>query len=577
MQYIHRLKNSIYFNIFCYTWVSIFSYLAFLPYKLSHFAWIAPFGFFLLGIKYRGNLKQLFYQGVIAGSGITIFSYFWMNHLFVVFGGFPFIISFLIFLLYALFTNLRYGVYLVLFEYLRIKSKVSRSLLAAFCILVSEFSTFQIFPYFIGNFLAGDLYLSQIIEFVGVYGLSSITYFVSYSLFSILSHFHFKNKLFYLYKLFPSVLVILFSYALGIALFYKWSSYPITTQKKIMMIQPNAPLEFRDGRSISETIEELMIRIEALAISGGENIPPDLIVLPESGVPFFSANNTLATNIFHRTYNERFESLIVLLANRFKSNVYFNELDSVFKNNEVKRENQRFYNSSSLYDANGNRKTGYQKVYLLAFGEYIPFGEIFPFLYELIPQVGHFLKGDKLNLVPYYENISNPKQIEKSHLRWIDSSIMNLKSIKEYYKDYYVDTKEAGSFLPLICYEVILPEFVRKFKDSGNPDFIVNITNDKWYGKSIETFQHLELARLRSIEYRRWMVRSTNSGTSVFIDHLGRVVNNNYSAQEKEAVLTAHIDIIRSQPTFYVVYGDIIPWAFLLVMIGYIYINKRKK
>ena len=164
----------------------------------------------------------------------------------------------------------------------------------------------------------------------------------------------------------------------------------------------------------------------------------------------------------------------------------------------------------------------------------------------------------------------------KTHLRWIDSSIMNLKSIKEYYKDNQTEIKEVGSFLPLICYEVILPEFVRKFKDSGNPDFIVNITNDKWYGKSIETYQHLELARIRSIEYRRWMVRSTNSGTSAFVDHLGRVVNNNFSPQEKEAVITSHIDIIRAEPTFYVRYGDLISYLFLSIILSLIYFKRRK-
>ena len=67
----------------------------------------------------------------------------------------------------------------------------------------------------------------------------------------------------------------------------------------------------------------------------------------------------------------------------------------------------------------------------------------------------------------------------------------------------------AGKFLPLICYEVILPEFVRKFYKTEMPDFIVNITNDKWYGKTVESYEHLDLARLRSIEFRRWMVRAT--------------------------------------------------------------------
>jgi apolipoprotein N-acyltransferase len=87
----------------------------------------------------------------------------------------------------------------------------------------------------------------------------------------------------------PAVLVIVVSYSIGYYLFKKWETYPVTSHKKVIMIQPNAPLEFRDGRSVNKVLDELMIHIEELAIKGGEGLAPDLIVLPESGVPFYSA------------------------------------------------------------------------------------------------------------------------------------------------------------------------------------------------------------------------------------------------------------------------------------------------
>jgi apolipoprotein N-acyltransferase len=63
------------------------------------------------------------------------------------------------------------------------------------------------------------------------------------------------------------------------------------------VIQPNAPLEFRDGRSAADTMMDLMNRIESLAIEGSASHPDpvDLVVLPESGVPFFSAHKHSAT------------------------------------------------------------------------------------------------------------------------------------------------------------------------------------------------------------------------------------------------------------------------------------------
>lgn len=580
MTVLKKIQNKKFFPIFCYIWVGIFCSLAFMPYNLSFLTWIAPFGLFLLEEKFRGKIKELFIHGTLAGSTVTLISYFWMNHLFVVFGGFPFPLALVLFFLYSIITNMRFGLFLVLFSFLRLRCKLPGSILASFAIIFSEFFTFQIFPYYIGNLIAGDIFLSQVIEYIGIYGLSGVVLYGSFTLYKIIKHY----KLLYSKKTFfdilkfssPAIGLVLLCYSIGFYLFNKWSTYPITSHKKVVMIQPNAPLEFRDGRSINMILDDLMLHIEELGIKGSEGISPDLIVLPESGVPFYSAHKTQATSLFHRSYNEKFEILIFLLANRFKTNVFFNELDATFVNNEISRENQRFFNSSSLYDPNGERKQDYKKVYLLGFGEYIPFGETFPILYDLLPQIGHFLKGTQLNLITYYDKLSELPPLRKSHLKLIDSSFMNLQLIKEYYEDTKIDLKESGKFLPLICYEVIIPEFVRKFKDSGNPDFIVNITNDKWYGPSVESFQHLELARIRSIEYRRWMVRSTNSGTSAYVDHLGRILNNKFTPQEISDVYSAQIDIISSEPTFYVKYGDLIPWIYLVCVFFFIFFTIKK-
>jgi apolipoprotein N-acyltransferase len=155
-------------------------------------------------------------------------------------------------------------------------------------------------------------------------------------------------------------------------------------------------------------------------------------------------------------------------------------------------------------------------------------------------------------------------------LKWVDSSYMNMNQIKEYYKEKKIELELDGKFLPLICYEVILPEFVKKFYKKEMPDFIVNITNDKWYGPTVETAEHLDLARIRSIEYRRWMVRSTMSGSSAFVDHLGRIVDE----KKTEPLSVAHygrlVPVIDSEPTFYLKYGNLFVWIFLLLFLIYI-------
>jgi apolipoprotein N-acyltransferase len=337
------------------------------------------------------------------------------------------------------------------------------------------------------------------------------------------------------------------------------------------MLQPNGPLEFRDGRGVREVMNELMERVEALAIKGAEEIKPDIIVIPESAIPFFSTNKSDATMLYNRSYYERFESLIFLLANRYKTNVFFNEIDAMFIDGKIDRKNQRFYNSSAVFDPNGDRGPSYHKTFLLAFGEYIPLGETFPILYDIVPQVGRFLPGKEVELLSYHETKEDIPKFDKSHIRWTETSWMNLDSVKQHYESYKLPTPKIGKFLPLICYEVIIPEFVRKFMDKGNPDFIINITNDKWYGVSMETFQHLELARFRSIELRKWMVRSTNSGTSAYVDHLGRILNNRYTGQETSEYYSATIDIIRSSPTFYARFGNLIPYLFIAGFMSYFF------
>ena len=575
-----KLQTSKFFPILCYLWLGIFSTLAFLPYQFTHFVWIAPWSLFLLEKRYRTSYKKLFWHGTWAGVFVSLFSYYWIVHLFTVFGGFPAPIAFLLFIGSSFTTNVRFGIFLMIFSYLRRKIGKQMAPIAAFAMLFAEFTGFQTFPWYFGNLLAGNSFLAQNIEYIGVYGLSILVMLVSFSLFKIISNLpYYKNRRFNLFLRFslPYLSALLFFFLSGYLLFQKWNGYKPEDSVEVMMIQPDAPLEFRDGRSIAQTLDDVMKGIERMAIEEGEKTSPDIIVLPESAVPFLSANDIKANNLFNRSYSPRFEALIFLLANRFKSNVYFNELDSGFLNDSISRRDQIFYNNSAIYDPNGDRKGFYRKSFLLAFGEYIPLGDKIPFLYDLIPQVAKFFPGKEQNLLPYFQPSVKSPAFNKSHLRLGDTNFMNLKAVREYYEPIHLSTVEKGKFLPLICYEVILPEFVRKFGKNGNPDFIINITNDKWYGKSVESFQHLELARIRSIEYRRWMVRSTNSGTSVFVNHLGQVVNDKYTDIYAPAVYSSQVDVIRSEPTFYVKYGDALVWGFLDLFGMYLLYHRFKK
>ncbi len=565
----NTFKQSIYFNTFCYFWSGIFATLSFAPYSLAFFSLLAPMGLFWIEDKYRGKYKILLKKGLLFSIVMCTLSYYWINHMLTVFGGFPLFLSIPLFLLYCIIVNWKFGVFMVIFSYLKTKLGRRNFILAGFCILVAEFGTWQIFPWYYGNLLASNIILAQTVEYFGVYGLSVLTFIVSYAIykfpFMAFAKRNSKKKILFAYS-FPLYILISF-FALGTFLFLKWESQVPTKIKQVLMIQPDAPLEFRDGR-FKETMDLLMEKIEKLVLEGSKEIRPDIIVLPESGVPFFSANNTAATTTYETAYWYRYEALIYQLTNRYKANFYFNEIDASFENDIVSKENLRFHNNSVVYDPNGDRKDFYRKSYLLAFGEYIPLGETFPFLYELIPQVGRFLPGTEQNLLTYYKPNSIPK-FQKSFLKWEESSYINMQNHKEYFKENRSELTVEGKFLPLICYEVILPEFVRKFYKKEMPDFIINITNDKWYGDTVESYEHLDLARLRSIEFRRWMVRSTNSGTSAFVDHLGRIVGNQTTKLLSAAQFSKSVPVFNSEPTFYLKYGNLLAWIFLFLFSAY--------
>ncbi|MEM9730262.1 MAG: apolipoprotein N-acyltransferase [Myxococcota bacterium] len=144
----------------------------------------------------------------------------------------------------------------------------------------------------------------------------------------------------------------------------------------------------------------------------------------------------------------------------------------------------RVYNTAFLMDGDGDVRASYDKTYLLMFGEYLPFGDVFPWLYDLSPNSGRFTAGDHVEPLEFGEwRLSTP-----------------------------------------VCYEDVLPDFTRAMVQEGNPHLLVNITNDAWFGDTQEPWIHLVLAQFRAVEHRRYLVRATNSGISSIVDPVGRIV-----------------------------------------------------
>lgn len=141
----------------------------------------------------------------------------------------------------------------------------------------------------------------------------------------------------------------------------------------------------------------------------------------------------------------------------------------------------------------------------------------------------------------------------------------------------YGKQAEAGVFYsqsgigvdPVICYESIWGEYVAQSVKKG-AQFIAIITNDGWWENTSGKDQHLDYAKLRAIETRRWVARSANTGISAFINQRGDVVQ--HSGWWVQAVLKQDINL-NSDLTFYTRFGDYLPkGASLLTVIGIFYV-----
>jgi apolipoprotein N-acyltransferase len=178
-----------------------------------------------------------------------------------------------------------------------------------------------------------------------------------------------------------------------------------------------------------------------------------------------------------------------------------------------------YYNSAFLIDPDGKVLGKYDKRHLAPFGEYVPLAGIFPFIDKVVPQVADFTPG----------------------------------------KDITVFDIEGKKFCVVICFENSFPHLVRKSANRG-VDFLVQLTNDGWFGHSAQPKQDLAIAVFRAIENGTTLVRGTNTGISCFIDPWGRISGIVRTPWDETVFIRGtSVESISTvaHSTFYKAYGDV--------------------
>lgn len=479
---------------------SILLLFAFPHFDWESFAWIA---FIPLFTSIRDcNVKQSFFAGCISGFVFYIGLIYWvivaLNH----YGHIPLAISCLILTFLAAYLSLYFGLFTFFLKFMEDTLRVNTLYLAPFIWVSLEFARSHVFTGFpwelVGYSQYKNLYVIQIADITGVYGVSFLIMLINCVIFDLLSNFDRKmSSIFKKDRLFVlGILLIVLVYGL----FKVDGENHKDAHKKhiaIGLIQPNIEQDVKWDEVYRAHTMDILKRLSQESAESGL----DLVVWPETATPFYFQSDPLYSPIIKALAQETGASFVL------GSPAY----------RRIKEGEVSFYNSAFLISCDGRIHGRYDKVHLVPFGEYVPLKKILPFVSKLTEGAGDLTPG---------------------------SSIHNL-------------TVRGYQFGILICYESIFPDLVRKFT-KGGAHFLVNITNDSWYGKTAAPYQHVSMATLRAVENRVYIGRAANTGISAIIDPTGRI------QKETEIFTRGYLNgtiIPRNEWSFYKCYGDIFAYG----------------
>jgi len=248
---------------------------------------------------------------------------------------------------------------------------------------------------------------------------------------------------------------------------------------------------------------------------------PDLVAWPEAPAPFIEAD-------------PQFQKSLTALARSVEAPVVVGGIGTDYSEED---QSWRDYNSAMILAPDGALVGRYDKIHLVPFGEYVPFSRLIFFAHKLTGRVGSFSRGT-------------------------ERKVFRLST----------QNGQAHRYGVFICYEAVFADEIREFPEMG-AEVLVNISDDGWYGDTSAPWQHLNMARMRAIENRRWILRDTNTGITAVIDPYGRV---------RQSIPRHAVDALpaqfgfRDDVTFYSAHGDVFAWVCAALALGMVGWSGRK-
>jgi apolipoprotein N-acyltransferase len=282
----------------------------------------------------------------------------------------------------------------------------------------------------------------------------------------------------------------------------------------VSLIQGNIEQKKKWDPKFAESIMENYIGLSREAAQDR----PDLIVWPEAATP----RSILQSPDLYSEISQFVQDTGAHLFLGSTSQIKFKE----------KGEDRKYRNSGFLIGPGTDKPAQYDKIILFPFGEFLPLKEIIPWHRLSVPSVGSYKPGE----------------------------------------EYKVFECPEFRFGATICWENGFPGLVRQFVRHG-AQFLINITNEAWFGRTASPYQFLTYNVFRAVENRRYVVRCTNTGVSCIIDPLGRVVDRVKEESGKDIFIRGYLTgkiVPIEEMTFYTRFGDWMAFASVVVSFGFI-------
>ena len=446
-------------------------FLACPPFDLTLLAWVAAVPM-LIAVDRAPTYGRALFLGWWAGVVETGGGFYWMIELPHRFAGFPWIAAFLVFFAFCAARALIFLLFTAVVLSIRKKIRVPFALLAPPVMVACELAVPQVVP--CGQWIsqAWQPLIIQIAEITGPWGITALLMTVNGALTDLIDGPRTAR-----WPLIGAATALAASLIFGtVRMRQVDEALTAAPWLKIGLVQPNIAYSADGELSTEEAVRELTAlqeqsrRLQQLGANLGvwsEGSYP--VTLPRDMTADFTEDSPAMVR-------RRISIPLVIGASTYDT------------------QHDEAFNSALLLETNGNVGGRYDKVRLLAFGEYLPGIEYFPWLRKLLPVgSGQFTPGKGPALL---------SMLAPNGMAW--------------------------ALGPVICYEDILPGYLRRV-GALRPNLLVNLTSDSWFGAGSEPWEHLALSVYASVELRVAMVRAVNSGISALIDPNGRLVARTYA------------------------------------------------